>query len=105
MMNKGFLRPQESADKTKAWEGERTGFAGLEVYRQVTASPDLSFRMEDLGTGIMYIGYAEPGAAESDPVWKIKQVLTTGGQLSILWANGEPGYIHSWALRASYSYQ
>lgn len=105
MMNKGFLRPQESADRPKAWEAERTGFAGVEVYRQITASPDLAFRMDDTEGGILYLGYAEPGAAESAPVWKIKQVLTTGGQLSILWASGESGYVHSWALRTSYTYQ
>lgn len=105
MMSKGFVRPQESADRTKAWEGERTPEASLEVYRQIVASPDQSVRLEDLGDGTVYVGMAEPGTSEATPKWKVKQILTTGGQLSILWASGEPGYIHSWALRASYSYQ
>ena len=104
MMSKGFLRPLEGADRPKAWEGERTTADTLEVYRQVVASPDMSLRLDDLGNGTMYLGLAEPGTSEAAPKWKIKQILTTGGQLSILWASGDPGYVHAWGLRASYSY-
>ena len=104
MMSKGFLRPLEGADRTKAWEGERTGEAALEVYRQITASPDLAVRLDDNGAGTLYVGTAEPGASESAPVWKIKQLLTFGGQVSILWADGESGFTKVWANRAGYTY-
>ena len=103
-MSNSFVRPNEAADKGKKLDAEKTLVEGLEVYRIRYAKADESFRMDDDGAGTLYIGTAPAGSLESDPVWKIKKILTIGSITSILWASGTLGYSNSWEGRTGLTY-
>lgn len=111
-MSDSFVRLQEAADKGKKLDAELTNVAGLDVYRlrmvlanaaEVGGQPE-SLRYDDVGGGVAYIGTAAPGASENSPVWRIKQVLTTGADLRILWADADSSFDNVWVDRASLSY-
>lgn len=102
-MSDSFVR-QNSADADKKLDAELVIVNGAEVYRLRKSSPAEALVMEDTGAGIMYVGTALPGSALSDPVWKIKQILTSGLVLRILWADGDSQYDNVWDNRASLIY-
>lgn len=103
-MSDGFVRVQEAADRPKGWDATRVEVQGVTVYRQRTESAPESLRLEDTGAGVIYVGKAAAGALESSPVWRIKKILTSGGNMSILFPEGSADYGYSWANRAGYSY-
>ena len=104
MTTNNYVRVQEAADRWKPWDAETAVVEGILVYRQrVTSAPE-SIRLEDDGAGTLLIGKAPPGAAESSPVWQIKKILTSGGNMSILFPEGSADYGYSWASRAGYVY-
>ena len=102
-MSDSFIR-QNSADQDKKLDAELVLINGMELYRLRKSSPSEALIMEDTGTGILYVGTAPIGAALSDPVWKIKQILTSGLVLRILWADGDSQYDNIWDSRASLTY-
>jgi hypothetical protein len=104
MTTNSVVRVQEAADRGKGWEAEVHQSGELVLYRQVTTSPTEAMRMEDTGTGTLYIGKAPPGTSESSSGWLIKKILTSGGNISILYPSGNGGYEHVWADRAGYNY-
>ena len=53
---------------------------------------------------VTYVGYASPSASQSNPVWKIKRLLTTGTVLAVEFADGNPNYDNIWNDRASLTY-
>lgn len=103
-MSDDFVRPQEAADRPKKLDAEKTVVQGLEVYRLRHTQPAESLRLDDAGSGVLYIGVAPAGSAEASNVWKIKKVLTSGSNTSILWPSGSTDYGFSWAARAGLSY-
>lgn len=55
---------------------------------------------------LLYIGVANPGSLESEPVWRISK-LTYNQQNNlnmILWAHGTMRFDNVWDDRASFSY-
>ena len=102
--NNAQVRVQEAADRPKGWDAERVVVEGIDVYRQRIVAPSESLRLEDNGSGTILIGKAIPGAAESSSVWQIKKILTSGGNMSILFPEGSADYGYSWANRAGYVY-
>jgi hypothetical protein len=102
-MSDGFFR-QNSADQDKKLDAELAQIQGLEVFRQRVVSPDEALLLDDNGAGTIYVGTAVPGASPSAPVWKIKQILTTGADLRILWADGNSQYDNIWDDRSSLTY-
>lgn len=98
------MRVNEGADRHKGFDAEKASVNGLEVWRQRMTAPQEALRMDDLGNGTLYIGVAEVGSSELDPVWKIKKVLTIGMNTSILWAE-DADYSQIWAMRASLNYR
>lgn len=103
-MSDDFVRVQEGADRLKGWDATRVSVGGLVVYRQRVENPPESVRMEDDGAGTVYVGKAVVGASESESVWQIKKILTSGGSLSIMYPDGDAGYSFSWANRVGYLY-
>ena len=73
---------------------------------------DQSFRGDyDGGTNLVYKGYAQPGSAETDPVWQIATLLYDGNNnvTEILWPELPSGvasnyYAFIWADRTDYTY-
>lgn len=103
-MSDGFLRPQEGADRPKGWDTEKLTRDGLDLHRQRVVSPDMAMRLDDDGAGTLYVGSAAPGSLDSDAVWKIKKVLTSGGSTRILYPNGSVNYAFVWDNRAGLTY-
>ena len=72
-------------------------------------SPEINytqkFENDSLGRAI-YIGFAEPGSATSDPKWQIRKQTkdSIGAATDIQFANGENTFDKIWDDRASYSY-
>ena len=103
-MSDDFVRVQEGADRLKGWDATRVSVGGLVVYRQRVENAPESVRMEDDGAGTVYVGKAVVGASESESVWQIKKILTSGGSMAILFPEGSADYGYSWANRAGYVY-
>ena len=104
MTTNSFVRVQEAADRGKPWDAETAVVEGVLVYRQRVVAPPESLRLDDDGAGTLFVGKAVPGAAESSPVWQIKKILTSGGNMAILFPEGSAEYGYSWANRAGYVY-
>jgi len=71
------------------------GSAEMPVYAKI---------IDDLEDGTTYIGEADAGSSESDPVWRIKQIVETGPDVKITWADGDTNFDNIWDNRASLSY-
>lgn len=58
------------------------------------------------GSDIVYAGYAQPGSAETDPVWQIRKMDydVNGNLVSVKFAEGTAAYDKIWANRTSYTY-
>lgn len=69
------------------------------AFRKVQNVPE-TVRIEDTGTYV-YMGWAIPGSAEADAVWRIARVDTSGNKL---YADGDALYNNIWNNRASLSY-
>lgn len=105
-MSDGFFR-HNSADQDKKLDAEVLEVGGVSVHRQRVEIGDKTQQaliLDDTGTGVMYIGTASPGALENQNVWRIKQILTSGANVRILWAEGNSGFVHRWDMRAGLSY-
>ena len=55
---------------------------------------------------IEYVGYAAPGSATSETVWKIIKIIYDGNDniVQVLFAEGTRKFDKEWDERASYSY-
>lgn len=68
------------------------------------SGPELSTLVDVVSSSVIYIGAAAPGSASSSAVWLIKKVTVTGGQVSILLANGSSAYNQTWDNRSALTY-
>lgn len=78
-----------------------SAMSGLAISTQ-----DFAIRIDDAGSGIVYIGKAVVGASQASSVWKILRVTESGSPLdtSIEYADGNSNYDNVWDNRASLSY-
>lgn len=63
-----------------------------------------TLRLDEVSDTVMYIGEAAFGQNESNPVWRIKKVITVGTVLSVLWADGDDRFDNIWADRLTLTY-
>jgi len=62
-------------------------------------------RLIDKDGTVTYIGEADPGSAEGDPVWRISRLDETNDpDVQIEWANGNTAFDKIWTSRAGYTY-
>jgi hypothetical protein len=62
-------------------------------------------RIEYSGSNPIYVGTADPSAAEGDEVWQIKKLTYSGDNVTeINFAQSTAEFKFSWTNRASYSY-
>lgn len=54
--------------------------------------------------GTVYIGYAERGTATTEPLWRIKKIITVNGITTIGFADGKLNYNFIWNNRTTYTY-
>lgn len=70
---------------------------GLTVELDYTGSPT--------GVDPVFVGYAPPGKAKADGVWKImKLVYSSGVLVERVWADGDTKFDNVWDDRAALSY-
>lgn len=62
-------------------------------------------RVDFVGDTLIYKGEAPVGSLEADPVWRVHRlVISTDGDVTETWANGDSSYSHVWGDRLSYAY-
>jgi len=103
MTSDGFYR-HNSADQEKKLDADLVQTDGLVLYRLRNVHPPMSVIVDETDPNSIYVGEAEPGADQNLPVWRIKQILTTGTMRNILYANGNAAYTNVWADRATLTY-
>lgn len=65
----------------------------------------LSRRSDFVGTDVIYIGEAAPGAVETDSVWRIRKfTFSPDGDSIEVWAGGSPDFNQVWSDRATLTY-
>lgn len=69
-----------------------------------STAPELALEFEDTGTGVLYLGTAQPGSSPASAVWQIKKITYTSTQVQIQFANGSPSFNAAWSNRASLTY-
>ena len=63
-------------------------------------------RIDFLENCSLYRGEAQPGAAESDPVWRIRRIVfADDGDVIETWADGSGEFAHVWTDRAALQYR
>lgn len=83
------------------------GFSGTEeewVNSLGGAQVEYAQVVDEASDTVTYIGKAEPGSAESAPVWQIKRITISGTETITTWADGDVQFNNVWDLRASISY-
>jgi hypothetical protein len=65
--------------------------------------PAYTLRTETVGS-ITYVGQAAIGSSESDPVWRIRRITDTAGNLTLEYVDGNAEWDSVWDNRAGYSY-
>lgn len=58
-----------------------------------------TLRLDEVSDTLMYVGEAEEGSSEGDPVWRIKKVDMTSG-VSITWEDGDSNFDNIWTGHA-----
>ena len=61
-------------------------------------------RVDQADASTIYVGYATPGALESDPVWRIMRITAVGTEIVIEYTGGTSDYNSVWDDRAILSY-
>ena len=64
----------------------------------------LNLEMDDTEAGTLYVGESAPGSETSDAAWRIKRIVETGPDLSILWADGNADFDNVWDDRVNLTY-
>lgn len=71
----------------------------------IDMSATASRRTDFVGTSLLYRGEAEPGAAESAAVWRIKRIeFLPDGDVIEKWAAGSAEFSHQWTDRETLVY-
>ena len=70
---------------------------------------ELSRRLDFVGENTIYRGEAQPGASESSPVWRIKQITFFTGpdgkqDIDEKWAGGNADFSNAWSTRSTLEY-
>ena len=76
-----------------------------EAIQEVSSSPLVALRVDEVSTSLSYVGTALPGSLTSAAVWRIFKLASTAGASPIItWADGNTDFDNSWDLRASLTY-
>jgi hypothetical protein len=59
----------------------------------------------DFVDNFIYIGEAEPGSSETDPIWRIKRTeIINDEDMITVWADGDGLFNNIWSMRLSATY-
>lgn len=73
-----------------------------QAIQEISTANLLSTRIDE-GATYMYLGYALPGADESDPVWRIAR-YTLANVSGMMWCDGDTEFDNIWSDRSSLVY-
>jgi hypothetical protein len=72
---------------------------------QPVSLPTTAKRYDQVDATTAYLGDAAVGSGTASAVWRIQKLaFTTGGSVTITWANGASTFANVWDNRASLSY-
>lgn len=60
--------------------------------------------VDEVNETTTYIGYAVPGSAYTDSVWRIKRITFSGNDVTEHYADGTDAFTKKWSDRDSYAY-
>jgi len=103
------------SDSARSEDITRTSLTGNKealdtVVHTTTGSPiavvsePYAIRLDDVGSGVTYVGYALPGTATSVASWQVKRLTETSGDCVVEWADGDADFNNIWDDRAGLSY-
>lgn len=81
----------EIRDDTIKYDGPQGYVAGAVQ----TVGSGLTVLLDEISRELFYVGEALPGSLTSDPVWRIKRVTQSGGQLTVMHA-GRASFTQVW---------
>lgn len=61
-------------------------------------------RLDEVSATLTYMGRAPTGTATSSAAWRVARLASSGGSLTIEWADGNSLYDNTWDDRATLSY-
>lgn len=64
----------------------------------------LALILDEVSPTVSYVGEAAAGTAQSAAAWRVKRITTSGGSLTVEWADGNTSFDNTWANRAALSY-
>lgn len=65
--------------------------------------PD-SKKIDEINSGLTYVGYTLPGVLTTEPYWLIKKITVAGTVTSIDYSNTGKTYTDIWDNRTGYTY-
>jgi hypothetical protein len=65
---------------------------------------ELDLIIDEIDSLTTYIGYAQIGSLESEPVWQIRKAVRTGTVTKFLWADGDSEFDNVWSDHLSLTY-
>ena len=69
-----------------------------------TLDTTYTVRLDEASATVTYVGEGAINSVESNPVWRIRKLTTTGSVLAIQWADGNQNFDNVWTDRASLTY-
>lgn len=77
-----------------------------ETWQFLQGGEDLIQRFDYDGSNhVIYQGWARPGTASSDSIWRIRQLNYSGDNITtILYPSGSPAFAFVWDSRTGYGY-
>lgn len=55
-----------------------------------------TLRTDDVGGGTLYVGEAAPGSSTAGAVWRIRRVVDSAGDMTVLFAAGTSSFNQIW---------
>lgn len=73
-------------------------------HAQVTSPVALQTLYAEVSPSVAYLGQAEAGTLTSAAAWRIRRITTSGGDVTVQYADGNTDFDNVWTARASLSY-
>lgn len=95
------FRPIGVAASPIKFDHEGTDANGREI---VLSRPEIPTRVDEASDTLFYLGFAELGTEENEPLWKIRRIQQVGSVWEQRYVNGDENYRYRWSDRATYPY-
>ncbi len=93
-----------NGDRVNAYFDEEGRLHVVTTPAATSAGSYLVVNIDDVGSGVCYVGKAAPGTATSAASWQVFRLTEASGDLTMVWADGDADFNNVWDDRASLSY-